>query len=256
MDAQLHLTKVTKLKFIFPLVQLSLQDPPNRSQYITCVGMYVCEREWVRERTLIWALPLNHFIPLWFYFETLGGKNHHGAWRGLFLFLAVASGFPAQCPTHMLEQMVWTLGGQFSCSRTWSCLISSTWLSFSSSWGRSVIPISLISLMRAQGTDPHFEFGAQYKLLCLAPSLIISAFKRRTALRRNRRNRRRTASWRMLSNPPRKRIFHSLSMRSWELSGYQHELESRVLPQSAFLCERNESSKSTDRSEIQLNSPR
>lgn len=67
---------------------------------------------------------------------------------------------------HMFDQMAKTLGGQFSCSRTWSCLTSSTWLSFSSSWGRSVIPICLISLMRAEGTGPHFEFAAQIALSC------------------------------------------------------------------------------------------
>lgn len=44
------------------------------------------------------------------------------------------------------------------------------------------MPICLISLMRAEGTGPHFEFAAQSKLVCLAPSLIISVFRGRTAL--------------------------------------------------------------------------
>ena len=70
----------------------------------------------------------------------------------------------------MLGQMAWTLGGRFSCSRTWLCLTSSTWLSVSSSWGWSVILISLISLTRAEGTGPHFESVAQNKSLCLTPA--------------------------------------------------------------------------------------
>lgn len=93
-----------------------------------------------------------------------------GAKEGLFLFLAVALDSLTQGPMHMFGQMAWTLGGGFSCSRTWLCLTSSTWLSVSSSWGWSVIPISLISLMRAEGTGPHFESVAQNKLVCLTPA--------------------------------------------------------------------------------------
>lgn len=107
-------------------------------------------------RELPWHPALNHFFPLSAFILTLRGKNHPGGGGGLFRFLTVAPGFPTQCPLHMFGQMAWPLGGRLNCSRTWLCLTSSTRLSFGSSWGRSVIPISLISLMRAEGTGPHF----------------------------------------------------------------------------------------------------
>lgn len=72
-----------------------------------------------------------------------------GLRRAFFSFSPLLLDSLTQCPLHMSGQMAWTLGGRFSCSRTRLCLTSSTWLSFSSSWSRSEVLISLISLMRA-----------------------------------------------------------------------------------------------------------
>lgn len=114
-------------------------------------------------------------------FDTKRKASSRG-WRGAFLFLTVAPGSPRSVPT----AYVWPDGldawRQIHLSRTWLCLTSSTRLSFGSSRGGSVIPISLISLMRAEGAGPHFELVAQNELVCLAPSWIISVFRGRTAL--------------------------------------------------------------------------
>lgn len=93
-----------------------------------------------------------------------------GLRRAFFSFSPLLLDSLTQCPLHMSGQMAWTLGGRFSCSRTQLCLTSSTWLSFSSSWSRSEVLISLISLMRTGGTGLHFEFAAKNKLVCLTPS--------------------------------------------------------------------------------------
>lgn len=114
---------------------------------------------------------------------TLRGKHHPGSGGGPPCSLTATPGPPCSVPA----AYVWPDGldtwrqPQLLKNMAVLNLINSTQRQLLR--GGSVMPVSLISLMRAEGAGPHSELVAQNKWVCLAPSwTIISAFRGRTAL--------------------------------------------------------------------------